>query len=155
MGTPFSAIYDRFFSKITDDMYLEMTEQETHDDCEAVLMNAIPSFEFPKFQLYNYDLTLKEYNVDLQPEEINILSTLMVGEWINRQLLSVDVTRMKYSGSDFKFTSQANHLDKLTALKEIWDGNSKHAQRLYKRRKSNPDGTISSNLGSIMERSAL
>jgi hypothetical protein len=28
-STPFSLIYDSFFSKITDDMYMEMTELDT------------------------------------------------------------------------------------------------------------------------------
>jgi hypothetical protein len=41
----------------------------------------------------------------------------MVVEWFNQQLASVEVTRMKYSGSDFKFTSQANHMSKLKVLK--------------------------------------
>ena len=31
-----------------------------------------------------------------------------------QQLASVENTRMKYSGSDFKFTSQANHMAKNT-----------------------------------------
>ena len=36
--------------------------------------------------------------------------------WVQRQVASIENTRMKYSGSDFKFTSQANHLSKLLAL---------------------------------------
>jgi len=41
----------------------------------------------------------------------------MVVEWISQQLASIENTRMKYSGSDFKFTSQANHIQKLQKLK--------------------------------------
>lgn len=153
--TPFQEIYDRFFGKITDDMYLEMTEDETHRDCESILLNAIPNFEFPRFKLYDYDLIMKTYNSEITPEEMNILASLMVAEWLQRQLASVENTRMKYSGSDFKFTSQANHLDKLIKLKKTFDGDNRYLQRLYKRRKLNADGTISSNLGSIMERGTL
>ena len=40
---------------------------------------------------------------------------MMIG-WIQRQITSIENTRMKYSGSDFKFTSQANHLSKLLML---------------------------------------
>jgi hypothetical protein len=29
--TPFSKVYNSFLSKITDDMYMELTEQETYD----------------------------------------------------------------------------------------------------------------------------
>jgi hypothetical protein len=42
---------------------------------------------------------------------------------------------MKYSGADFKMTSQANHLSKLLSLLEESRRDSFHMQRLYKRRK--------------------
>ena len=62
---------------------------------------------------------------------------------------------MKYSGSDFKFTSQANHLSKLLSAKSEAVRESTHAQRLYKRRKFNVDGTVSSNWSCLIEESAL
>ena len=42
---------------------------------------------------------------------------------------------MKYSGADFKMTSQANHLQKLLSLLEESRRDSFHMQRLYKRRR--------------------
>jgi hypothetical protein len=62
---------------------------------------------------------------------------------------------MKYSGADFKLTSQANHLSKLLQLKSENVRESTHAQRLYKRRKFNKDGTVSSNWSCLIEESAL
>ena len=47
---------------------------------------------------------------------------------------------MKYAGSDFKMTSQANHLSKLLSLLKEAQRESFHMQRLYKRRKSGKDG---------------
>ena len=38
--------------------------------------------------------------------------------WVQRQVTSIENTRMKYSGADFKMTSQANHLSKLLSLLE-------------------------------------
>jgi hypothetical protein len=61
---------------------------------------------------------------------------------------------MKYSGSDFKMTSQANHLSKLLALLEESRRDSFHMQRLYKRRKL-ADGGYKSNWSSLMEVSAI
>ena len=49
---------------------------------------------------------------------------------------------MKYSGSDFKFTSQANHMSKLLNLKNDYEREGFHLQRLYKRREINSDGLI-------------
>jgi hypothetical protein len=61
---------------------------------------------------------------------------------------------MKYSGADFKMTSQANHLSKLMSLLEESRRDSFHMQRLYKRRKLAASG-YESNCSSLMENSAL
>ena len=61
----------------------------------------------------------------------------MLCAWVQRQVSSIENTRMKYSGSDFKMTSQANHLQKLQSLLSECQRQSHHMQRLYKRRKIN------------------
>ena len=61
---------------------------------------------------------------------------------------------MKFSGSDFKMTSQANHLSKLLALLEECRRDSFHMQRLYGRRKLEK-GTYKSNWSSLRDTSAL
>jgi hypothetical protein len=54
--TSFSLIYDAFFSKITDDMYLELTELDTFRMLEQLLLSAIQKFEFPRVNLNDYEL---------------------------------------------------------------------------------------------------
>ena len=54
--------------------------------------------------------------------------------WVQRQVTSIENTRMKYSGVDFKLTSQANHLQKMISLLTESQRDSFHMQRLYKRR---------------------
>ena len=61
---------------------------------------------------------------------------------------------MKYSGSDFKMTSQANHLGKLLDLKAEADKQNIHLQRLYKRRKLEGQ-EYQSNWSSILEKSVF
>ena len=152
--TSFDTIYDRFLGKITDDMYMEWTPQDTQKDMKNILMDAIPGFEFPRFPLY--DFGDNAYNADLTSEEINILALLMYNAWLQRQIASIENTRMKYSGSDFKMTSQANHLDKLIKLKQEAERQAHHMQRLYRRRKMvSAEGTIESNWASLMENSTL
>ena len=152
--TNFELIYDRFLGKITDDMYMEWTPEDTQKDLYNILMDAIPGFEFPRFSLY--DFTDTAFNSDLTSEEINILALLMYNVWLQRQVASIENIRMKYSGSDFKMTSQANHLAKLIELKKEAERQTHHMQRLYKRRKlSLENGEISSNWSSLMESSAL
>lgn len=63
---------------------------------------------------------------------------------------------MKYSGTDFKMTSQANHLAKLMELKKEAERQSMYLQRLYKRRKwIDNDGSIKSNWSTLIETSTF
>jgi hypothetical protein len=192
MGTQFARIYNRFLGKITDDMYMELTPEDTIKDLRNLLIDSIPYFEFPRKVLTDYvveTLVVEEnevaqgdfiigvvwgqlpedgsdpipevyigrshFSVDLTEEEINILAILMMCAWLNRQVASIENIRMKYSGSDFKFTSQANHLSKLLSLLEETQRQSHHMQRLYKRRKTDDKGNISSNWSVLRKVSAL
>lgn len=75
------------------------------------------------------------FNIELTTEEINIIAILMMCSWVQRQVTSIENTRMKYSGSDFRMTSQANHLQKLMGLLNECQKQSHHMQRLYHRRR--------------------
>lgn len=165
--TKFESIYDCFLGKITDDMYMEWTKEDTLKDLQSILLNSIPGFEFPRFHLYNYIINSVSsddgsevqdnsyFEDDLSQEEINILAILMMNTWLQRQITSIENTRMKYSGSDFKMTSQANHLSKLINLKTETERQDRHMQRLYKRRKISEDGKIVSNWSSLLETRAI
>lgn len=151
--TPFEKIYNTFFSKITDDMYMELSKEETAALLSELLENSLHWFEFPRFNLYNYDMEKAQYNIFLTQEEINIIATYMIVEWLGQQLASIELVRMKYSGSDFKFTSQANHMHKLQNLQKEYERKGLHLQRLYKRRKADNNGIMKSTFGAIMNSS--
>ena len=164
MGTPFVEVYNRFLGKITDDMYVELTPTDTIRDLTNLLIDAIPGFEFPRKNLMEYTIDTTTPNVlestsafaaELDSEEINILAILMMVNWVQRQVTSIENTRMKYSGSDFKFTSQANHLAKLLSLLKETQRQSHHMQRLYKRRKIGDGGRYESNWSVLGKNSAL
>lgn len=153
MGTLFATVYNRFLGKVTDDMYVELTPADTLKDMQNLLIDALPGFEFPRKNLFDYTIKVVEipeteltpddfvlgivwgemlddimsgdqkvlvdrssFNMELTSEEINILAVLMKMGWVQRQVTSIENTRMKYSGPDFKMTSQANHLSKLLSL---------------------------------------
>ena len=87
-----------------------------------------------------------EFAATLSHEEMNILAILMMEGWLHRQITSIENIRMKYSGSDFKLTSQANHLSKLLNLLSEVQRQAHHLQRLYKRRRTcKESGLIESN----------
>lgn len=166
-------------------MYLELTPEDTIRDLQNLLIEAIPGFEFPRVNLYDYEIKVVEmfenevvkedfivgvvwndsmileeiprvlvdrsnFANELSSEEINILALIMKQAWVQRQVTSIENIRQKYSGSDFKFTSQASHLSKLLTLLEESRRDSFHMQRLYKRRKLSKDG-YSSNWSVLIE----
>ena len=66
MGTQFTDIYNRFLGKITDDMYMELTPEDTMRDLRSLLIDAIPGFEFPRKILDDFSietLVIKEDEV--------------------------------------------------------------------------------------------
>ena len=180
MGTLFASVYNRFLEQITDDMYMELTPKDTIKDLQNLLKGAIPGFEFPRKSL-DYTILERPINKDsvniqgffiedvdgngfedasyftatLSSEEINILAILMMNGWLQRQITSIENIRMKYSGTDFKMTSQANHLAKLLTLLAEMQRQSHHMQRLYKRRRTGKDGEIKSNWDIFREDSAI
>lgn len=164
--TPFFDIYNSFFSKITDDMYLELTEEETRAMCRELLLSAIPCFEFPRCSMDYYLFRCMQLNCveqfqepieiwafrdKMTNEEIDIIATYMVVKWLGQQLASCELTRLKYSGSDFKFTSQANHMQKLLQLKKDYEREGFHLQRLYKRRFKDVNGVYHSTFSKVMQ----
>lgn len=135
MGTKFATVYNRFLGIITDDMYLELTPEDTLRDLQQLLTGALPGFEFPRVNLYDYNIQVVEmyenevvsddfvigvlwndsleieeipkvlvdrstFSAELSTEEIYILALLMKQAWVQRQVTSIENTRMKYSGSN-------------------------------------------------------
>ena len=166
--TAFNVIYKAFLGKITADMFLELTEQDTMKLLQRLLINSIPLFEFPRFNIFDYEEgELQEvidentgassiewvggaFNSVLTKEEINILAEDMIIEWLGQQLKSTENIRQKFSGADFKMTSQANHMAKLKDLLNDEERQAKHLQRLYKRRAVGQDGTIQTTMNNLM-----
>ena len=189
--TYFARVYNRFLGKITDDMYMELTPEDTIRDLQKLLVQAIPGFEFPRKNLNDFVIKTEVidepdagpedfiigvvwaeipdepnpapqiiveksyFNFELTDEEINILAILMMEGWLQRQVTSIENIRMKYSGTDFKMTSQANHLQKLLSLLNECHRQSHHMQRLYKRRKIIDNGEYRSNWSVLRENSTF
>lgn len=172
--TSFSTIYDNFLTRVTSDMYMEWTELDTYSHLQDLLTVSIPRFEFPRFNIFDYEEGYYDslgtykgvesnnievpaagwvggtFHNELTLEEINIIALDMVIEWLGQQLSTTDNTVMKYSGSDFKFTSQANHMAKIKNLLEKYEQESNHLQKLYKRRIVDKDGSIKTTIPTLM-----
>lgn len=164
-GTPFYVVYCAFLSKVTDEMYAETwTEQDTYDCLEDLLIESLGKFRFPKFRPFEFsraivtvrdefdnDLSRGAFRDTLSTEEIEILAQLMRISWLDRQICTTQLTRMKIGSSDWKISSQANQLDKLTKLKESYVRENKNEQMWYRRRTIDEDGYIVPNFKGLAE----
>lgn len=81
MATSFDSMEDFFLAGITDDMYMELTEDDTKAILDEILIAALPSFEFPKQPLlHNVDVENRTFLVDLTNEEMMIIRQYMIVE---------------------------------------------------------------------------
>ena len=149
--TSFQEMYDFFLAGVTDDMFMEMTKEDTNELLEEILLAGIPYFEFPRKDIFNLDLENKCFSIHLSVEEKMIIRQYMIAQWLGFQLANIDLVRQKYSGSDFKFTSQASHIKQLRDLKMEYEAQGMRLQRLYNRRLKKASGRYGSSLSHIMD----
>ena len=74
VGTQFVEVYNRFLGKITDDMYVELTPEDTIKDLRNMLIDAIPGFEFPRKNLYDYTISSS-----VKPEDTVLTTDFIIG----------------------------------------------------------------------------
>ena len=71
--TNFTDVYNRFLGKITDDMYMELTPEDTIKDLRRLLIDALPSFEFPRQNIMDYIIRTEIIDEpDVKPDDFII-----------------------------------------------------------------------------------
>ena len=116
--TQYSTLYEKCLSKIEDPTLAMLPEEDLENMLHGYLMSAIAKHRKCEHDLSDRDEELKQFNFDLSDLEIEILSILMVREWISVQLHSVVNTLQVFGGKEEKFYSQSSHLAELRALDE-------------------------------------
>ena len=127
-------VYDAFLPKMLEDEWLNWTDEEREEDWRALLDAAIPYFKFPRVSLEIDGDNFVDENVS--NDEIQILSTYMKVEWLNRTILTWENVKPLYVERDF---SQANLIDKLKQLLDREEYKASKLERIYYRsRKKKP-----------------
>lgn len=121
--TKVEEIFDNFLSKISDYSLLmgNLTDEEIYEDLSGYLKTARTKF-------YKCENSLKivddgfggeSFTVELHPFEIEILTSLMLVEYLKPQVLSSEVMKQSLSDKDFKIHSQASQLRELSLLYRV------------------------------------
>lgn len=116
MATPYETIYNRALSKIEDPTLAMLPEEDLENILHGYLMSAIAKHRKCEHDLSDRDEELKQFNSDLSDLEIEILSILMVREWISVQLHSVVNTLQVFGGKEEKFYAQSSHIKELREM---------------------------------------
>jgi hypothetical protein len=126
MATPYSDIYSRFLQKISDYTFLSMSQTDIEANLSGYLLSAISSFKRCKQDLTQRNQDSATFTITLSDEEIEILSVLMVVEYLSPKLVTAELLKQNLSGKDYTIYSQANHIN---AIKALRDGYSSEAER--------------------------
>lgn len=117
--TNISEIYDNFLSKISDYSLLNLTKEDVQEDLYGYFVSAIANF--PECR---QDLSVEKvdadllFNVKLTRYEVEIITKLMLVEYISPTLISSETMKQGLSDKGFKIYSQANQLRELRLLKK-------------------------------------
>lgn len=100
--TQYSTLYEKCLSKLEDPTLAMLPEEDLEEMLHGYLMSAIAKHRKCEHNLSDRDEELKQFNSDLSDLEIEILSILMVREWISVQLHSVVNTLQVFGGKEEK-----------------------------------------------------
>lgn len=134
--TPYTKIYEAFLSKETEDEWAGWEDIYVKADMETLLLSALPYIKFPRKDLENRNDCEGYFYDDLDNEEIQLISTYMKIEWLNRSLLTWDNIRPMYDEADF---SPGNTISQLIKLQNREEEKAARLESTYYRsRKGKP-----------------
>ena len=114
--TQYSTLYAKCLSKIEDPTLAMLPEEDLENMLHGYLMSAIAKHRKCEHDLSDRDEELKQFNFDLSDLEIEILSILIVREWISQRLHSVTTVMQTFSGKETNFYSQSSHIKELREM---------------------------------------
>lgn len=117
MATPFNEIYPIFMSQITDYDLAQMPVTSVEENLQLWLMSAIGYFSNCKQNLSDFDLTLRQFNTDLNHVEKQILAKFMVVVYLDTHLIKEDLMKQSLNSKDYRMYSPANQIKALIEMK--------------------------------------
>lgn len=118
MSTPYSEVDTMFLEDIKDDSFFLFEEEEREEILNGLRKKAVTRFKQCKKDLSDRNETEKQFNSILTDEEKLIIATAMRKFWLNDKIYNLELLQQRMSSKDWKLTSQAEHLLRLSVLKQ-------------------------------------
>lgn len=113
MTTSFDEVHDLMLLSIKDynlDKLYTTSASDFYNFLDGIIIKSIPFFTNCQKDLTDYDLSKREFNVDLNLQEKVILSNLEIITWMDKQILDITQFSLFLNDTDFKTYSQAQNL---------------------------------------------
>ena len=124
--TSYIEIFNRFAFKIKDYVILEMDDNDVYQACLVWMNAAIPKIRKMTSDLSNRNDIVMQFADDLTEIEKEVITNMMIVEWLEPQINSQNLINQMYGGKEEKFFSQASHLSELRLLKKAkWEETQK------------------------------
>lgn len=118
MATPVLQVYNFFLAKVKDYSFIQLNNDGKLDGIlYQNLISATVRFTNCNKSL-DIDELSQEFSANLSIDEKEILSMLMLSNYVSGKVLSVENLEQVLSERDYSMKSQANHLSQLLALKK-------------------------------------
>lgn len=115
--TLYSDIYQHFLTKIEDHKLHSLEDEDLEEILEKYLIASIPKFKYCNKDLSNRDSVLKKFNFELTLEEQEIISLIMIVQWLSPQIYSQELLKEKFKTREFNFFSSSQLLKEMQTLK--------------------------------------
>lgn len=117
MATPFNDIYPQFLSQIKDYDLANMEQVSMEANLELWLLSAIGFFSNCKYDLSEFDLTLKQFTADLNHIEKQILAKFMLVVYLDTHLITDNLMKEQLNSNDYRSYSPANQIKAIIEIK--------------------------------------
>lgn len=145
--TSFDDVFQFYLGRITTYQLLKLTDDEKYEDLILKLKMAMA--RFTNIQNITVDYTNKTFSRELSPNEIDIITNLMICEWLNPLVLSEETLKNRLKSKDYEIYSPANLLSQLIEIRRVCQREASRLINQYgftsnyiNKKKSDINGTI-------------
>lgn len=114
MATAYNTIIDRFIPTISEYAFFSLDENEREEFIDPYIISAATEFDSVCIEdLADRDEELRQFNIDLSDEVIEILVDLMRVGWLKHKLYNSEKLKNGMSTKDYTVFSPANLLSEI------------------------------------------
>lgn len=121
--TTYEDVYSLFLSKIEDfdiKNTMELDYELGQELLNDFLKSSITKFTYCVKNLFDRDDNFGQFNIELSEMEKEILSTLMVVEYLSPKILRDELLENNLSSKDYRLFSPANQIKEVRELRELY-----------------------------------